>query len=274
MLTPPQHERPRERPAQQLEQGIQILETGNCDQPKARQEHRRDCISKGKGKVIDLPLVSSIESSSTNRDREQPSRRATINHNYLEHKQKRQSRSVFERISRESRQNPTDLRQHLDQSQHTLPNQPALYRESDQRPLLPQVRENVLPLNVDIHNLKIALDALAGWNDELVDGYRQSPFSEEVRAAALPAGFKLPTINTFDEKTDPQDHMDHFSDLMELHHVDDLAHCKCFAAAKNFTVPLVSLSAIRQGSEETLRSYLNRFTSKLAKVNNPPEGGV
>ncbi|PON66054.1 hypothetical protein PanWU01x14_112810 [Parasponia andersonii] len=26
--------------------------------------------------------------------------------------------------------------------------------------------------------------------------------------------------------------------------------------------------------EETLRSYLNRFTSELAKVNNPPEGGV
>ncbi|PON61210.1 hypothetical protein PanWU01x14_148000, partial [Parasponia andersonii] len=47
-----------------------------------------------------------------------------------------------------------------------------------------------------------------------------------------------------------------------------------FQAAKNFTVPLFSLSAIRQGPEKTLRSYLNRFTSELAKVNNLPEGGV
>ncbi|PON70440.1 hypothetical protein PanWU01x14_081090, partial [Parasponia andersonii] len=34
------------------------------------------------------------------------------------------------------------------------------------------------------------------------------------------------------------------------------------------------LSIIRQGLEETLRSYLNRFTSELAKVNNLPEGRV
>ena len=141
-----------------------------------------------------------------------------------------------------------------------------------------------------------------------MDGYRQSPFNEEVRATALPAGFKLSTINMFDGKTDPQDHMDHFNDLMELHRIDDLARCRCFAvtlsgapkkwfrglqpgsisswqqlqtaflrqfqAAKSFNVPLISLSSIRQGPEETLRSYLNRFTSKLAKVNNPPEGGV
>ncbi|PON65899.1 hypothetical protein PanWU01x14_113880, partial [Parasponia andersonii] len=115
MLTPPQHERPRERLAQQPERGIQILETRNRDQPKARQECRGDCISKGKGKVADLPLVSGTESSSTDRDRGRPSRKATINRDYLEHEQKRQSKSVFERINRESRQNPTDLRQHLDQ---------------------------------------------------------------------------------------------------------------------------------------------------------------
>ena len=77
--------------------------------------------------------------------------------------------------------------------------------------------------------MRIALDALAGWDDELVDGNRQSPFSEEVRAAALSVGFKLPTINTFDGKTDPQDHINHFSDLIELHRVDDLARYRCFA---------------------------------------------
>ncbi|PON56454.1 hypothetical protein PanWU01x14_181470 [Parasponia andersonii] len=38
--------------------------------------------------------------------------------------------------------------------------------------------------------------------------------------------------------------------------------------------PCHHLYAIRQGPEENLRSYLNCFTSELAKVNNPPEVGV
>ncbi|PON56930.1 hypothetical protein PanWU01x14_177960 [Parasponia andersonii] len=85
----------------------------------------------------------------------------------------------------------------------TLPDQLALYRDNDQKPPLSPIRDIALPPNVDVHNLRIALDAIAGWDDELTDGYRQLPFNEEVRAAAFPAGFKLPTINTFDRKTDP-----------------------------------------------------------------------
>ncbi|PON53687.1 hypothetical protein PanWU01x14_200290, partial [Parasponia andersonii] len=136
---------------------------------------------------------------------------------------------VFERISRESRQDPADLRQYLERrrdhgqsvsyhsdhsrsrrtlpldsshrTQETIPDQPAAKQDNERRSLIPPARNDAFPLNVDVHNLRIALDALAGWDDELADGYRQSPFSEEVRAAALPSGFRLPTINTFDGKT-------------------------------------------------------------------------
>ncbi|PON33958.1 hypothetical protein PanWU01x14_348430 [Parasponia andersonii] len=277
-------------------------------QPRTQQERHEDRISKGKGKVANLPPESSTESSSTNRDRVQPSRKSTNSQDRLSGKQRRPSRSVFERISKESRQDPADLRQYLERrrshdrsvshhndqsrsrrtisldsshrSQKTLPNQPAMKQDNERRPPVPPARDDAFPLNVDVHNLRIALDALAGWDDELTDGYRQSPFSEEVRAAALPTGFRLPTINTFDGKTDPQDHMDHFSDLMELHRVSDHARCRCFtvtlsgAVKKWFRGLKSGLSAIRQGPEETLRSYLNRFTSELAKINNPPEGGV
>ncbi|PON85796.1 hypothetical protein TorRG33x02_184050 [Trema orientale] len=144
----------------------------------------------------------------------------------------------------------------------TLFNQPVLRRDNnDQRPPLLPARDNAFPPNIDVYNLRITLDALTRWDDELADGYCQLLFNEEVRAAALLARFKLPTINTFDRKTDPQDHMNHFNDLMELHQVDDLACYKCF------TITLI-------GPEETLRSYLIRFTSELGKFNNPPEGGV
>ncbi|PON62891.1 hypothetical protein PanWU01x14_135670 [Parasponia andersonii] len=114
MVSPPQHERPKERPAQLPEKGIQILETRRRDQPRTQQERYEEHISKGKGKVADLPPESRTESSSTNRGRTQPSRKSTNNQDRLSSEQERSSRSVFERISRESRQDPADLRQYLE----------------------------------------------------------------------------------------------------------------------------------------------------------------
>ena len=45
----------------------------------------------------------------------------------------------------------------------------------------------------------------------------------------MPEGFKLSTIKAYEGKADPQDHLDHFNDLMELHMVLDRAKCRVFA---------------------------------------------
>ena len=54
---------------------------------------------------------------------------------------------------------------------------------------------------------------------------RGSPFSKEIREAPLPEGFKLPNIKAYEGKDNPQDYLDHFNDLMELHMVSDLEKC-------------------------------------------------
>ena len=43
------------------------------------------------------------------------------------------------------------------------------------------------------------------------------PFSQEIREAKLLEGFKLPKIKAYEVISSPQDHLDHFNDLMELH---------------------------------------------------------
>ena len=50
-----------------------------------------------------------------------------------------------------------------------------------------------------------------------------------MKDALLPAGFKLPTMMPYERKTYLQEHLDHFNNLMELHHVLDLEKCRCFA---------------------------------------------
>ena len=61
---------------------------------------------------------------------------------------------------------------------------------------------------------------------ELIVAAIGSPFNQEVREARLPEGFNLPAIKAYDGKSDPQDHLDHFNDLMELHLVSKLAKCR------------------------------------------------
>lgn len=95
---------------------------------------------------------------------------------------------------------------------------------------------------------------------------------------------------------------------MELHVVPDLARCHCFGvtlkrtalhwfrklpagsittwsqleikflrnfqAARQFSVSISRLANVRQGDNESLKSYLHRFTTELLSVNSVSEDGV
>ena len=63
---------------------------------------------------------------------------------------------------------------------------------------------------------------------KLITTATRSPFNQEVREARPLKSFKLLTIKAYDEKFDPQDHLDHFNDLMELHLVLELAKYRVF----------------------------------------------
>ena len=63
---------------------------------------------------------------------------------------------------------------------------------------------------------------------ELIVVATRSHFNQEVLEARLPERFKLSAIKVYARKSDPQDHLDHFNDLMELHLVSELAKCKLF----------------------------------------------
>ena len=45
----------------------------------------------------------------------------------------------------------------------------------------------------------------------------------------------MPTMATYEGKTDPQDHLDAFNDQMDMFLVTALAHCRCFAVTLSGT---------------------------------------
>ena len=63
---------------------------------------------------------------------------------------------------------------------------------------------------------------------ELIVAATRSPFNLEIREARLLERFKLLAIKAYEKKSDPQDHLNHFNDLMELHLVSELAKCSVF----------------------------------------------
>ena len=107
-------------------------------------------------------------------------------------------------------------------------------------------------VNDEINELRVRVEKLAARNTKAAQSTSTSPFSLEIQQAPLPVGFKMPTMATYEGKTDPLDHLEAFNDKMDLLQVTMLAHCRCF---------VVTLSGIakkkwnRQVEPETIISW-------------------
>ena len=82
--------------------------------------------------------------------------------------------------------------------------------------------------HIPLEDLQRAIVAIKEQDDELVATTGGSPFRKEIREAPLPERFELLNIKVYEGKADPQDHLDHFNDLMELHMVSDLGKYRVF----------------------------------------------
>ena len=133
----------------------------------------------------------------------------------------------------------------------------------------------------------------------------ESPFTTEVLHFLLPPKFRMSQIETFDRTKDPIYHLNTYKNQMELHGYQDHIRCRAFAitlkgpalawfnrlppssissftelsisfvshyiGAKTYRKPSYHLLTIKQSSQKSLRSYVQRFNSKSLKVDIPDE---
>ena len=109
----------------------------------------------------------------------------------------------------------------------------------------------VSPVNDEINELRARLEKLAAKNTEAAQSTSTSPFSVQIQQAPLPAGFRMPTMATYEGKTDPLDYPDAFNDQMDLLQVTTLACCRCFAVTLSGTAK----KCICQIESETIVSW-------------------
>ena len=128
----------------------------------------------------------------------------------------------------------------------------------------------------------------------------ESPFTPEVLNYPLPAKFRMPQVEAFDGVKDPVDHLNTYKNQMELHGYPDPVRCRAFATtlkgsamawfnkispstissfrelsiafvshfieARTYRKPSYHLLTIKQGSQENLKSYVQRFNAESLKI--------
>ena len=133
----------------------------------------------------------------------------------------------------------------------------------------------------------------------------ESSFTAEVLHFPLPAKFRMPQVETFDGVRDPVDHLNTYKNQMELHGYEDLVRCRSFATtlkgpalawfnrlppssislfrelsitfvshfigARTYRKPSYHLLTVKQGSQESLKSYVQRFNAESLKIDIPDE---
>ena len=132
----------------------------------------------------------------------------------------------------------------------------------------------------------------------------ESPFIAEVLRYPLPAKFRMPQVEAFDGVKDPVDHLN-YKNQMELHWNQDHVRCRAFATtlkgtalawfnrippssissfrelfiafvshfirARTYRKPSYHLLTVKQGSQESLKSYVQRFNAESLKIDIPDE---
>ena len=133
----------------------------------------------------------------------------------------------------------------------------------------------------------------------------ESPFTVEVLRYPLPAKFRMPQVEAFDGVKDPVDHLNTYKNQMELHGYQDPVRCRAFTTTlkgpamawfntippstissfrelsiafishfigvRTYRKPSYHLLTIKQGSPESLKSYVQRFNADSLKIDVPDE---
>ena len=143
-------------------------------------------------------------------------------------------RNVFDRLGQNTEE---DLRAHLEARRTS-----ALSKKND--------LQTFSSIHDEINELKKRLDKLAAKSSEVTPSITSSLFSLEIQLAPLPASFRMSTMTTYEEKTDPQDYLNVFNNQMDLRQVSSRARCRCFAA----TLTATAKKWLRQIELETVAS--------------------
>lgn len=142
-----------------------------------------------------------------------------------------------------------------------------------------------------------------GLTNRDLEGVNKSPFTREIRMARNLPDFKLPTVEVYNGKADPTDHLMRYTRHMEVLGASEGVMARCFPLyltdiaamwfrqleegsirtwtelvdrfLRQFRVHIkrpknvMTLTSVKQREDESLRAFLTRFNAAVASVDRP-----
>ena len=158
-------------------------------------------------------------------------------------------------------------------------------------------------LQQELSRVKEVVKGRAPYTMDTLVQQTESPFTAEVLRYPLPAKFKMPQVEAFDGIKDPIDHLNTYKNQMKLHGYQNPMRCRAFATTlkglglawfnrippssissfKELSIAFVShfigartyrkssyhLLTVKQSSQESLKSYVQRFNAESLKIDIP-----
>ena len=160
-------------------------------------------------------------------------------------------------------------------------------------------------LQQELNRVKEVVRGRASDTMDTLVQHTESPFTAEVLHFPLLAKFRMPQVEAFDGVRDPVDHLNTYKNQMELHGYQDPVLCRAFATtlkgpalawfnrlppssipsfrelsiafvshfigARTYRKPSYHLLIVKQSSQESLNSYVQRFNAESLKIDIPDE---
>ena len=98
----------------------------------------------------------------------------------------------------------------------------------------------------------------------------RSPFSEEIEQAPMPSRFTRPPFNSYNGRTDPVEHVNHYIHMMSLHTHNDALMCKVFPLSLRPTA-LRWFNGFRKGSIHSFTELIQEFGARFVTCSRVPQ---
>ena len=98
----------------------------------------------------------------------------------------------------------------------------------------------------------------------------RSPFSEKVEWAPILSRFPRPPFISYDEKTNPIEHVSHYIQMMSLHNHNDILMCKVFPSNLGPTA-LRWFNELRKGLIHNFRELIQEFRVRFMTCSHVPQ---
>ncbi|XP_030973314.1 uncharacterized protein LOC115993254 [Quercus lobata] len=97
----------------------------------------------------------------------------------------------------------------------------------------------------------------------------KSPFTRNIKDASLPRRFHQPTFTIYNGRTDPVEHVSHFSQRMAIHFKDEALMCKVFPASLGL-VAMRWFNGLNVNSIDSFKKLTRAFGARFITCNRVP----